>query len=588
MLSNSSVMTVSHHLGREGRYSGSRALVIGIDAYALAPPLSYAVSDAQAMRDALIELGFSSDAVTCLFDAEATKSAILTAYMQFAADGVDVDERLVVFFAGHGHTATGYRGEVGYLVPVDASPNDLASLIRWDELTGNSELIRAKHVFFIMDACYGGLMLTRALPAGSTRFLKDMLLRYSRQVLTAGKADEVVADAGGPMANHSVFTGHLIQGLLGAAVGDDGVLTAGGLMAYVYSKVATDKNSKQTPHYGHFDGDGDMILVEPESQSTGDELTKDLDSLIVVPVAEEDRSPDTRREKLDRAKSLLASSSTSIELHDFVMGEVRVFLAATSEDAFAMSEAYTDDDLLERLSRYEAAVGDLSIVLACVAFWAQPSNEIVLLKALSRSTDRLNVRSGQSAWLALRWYPAILETYSSGIAAVQGRRYDSLASIFFATPGESEHGRDERFFVGAISRAILELNRASVFQRIPGHEHQYTPMSEYLFKVLQPSLDDALFVGADYERAFDEFEVLLALSVVDLHVQAGEHVWGPTGRFGWKQQHGRGPLTIVTDAARHAGGDWGPLKAGLFGGEMERFEAAAVPYLETVSKLGWW
>lgn len=113
-------------------------------------------------------------------------------------------------------------------------------------------------------------------------------------------------------------------------------------------------------------------------------------------------------------------------------------------------------------------------------------------------------------------------------------------------------------------------------------------MSEYLFKILQPPVDNALFVGADYERAFDEFEVLFALSVVDLCVQRNEHVWAPTGRFGWKQQRGRGPLAIVMDEASAAAEDWPPLKAGLFGGKAERFEAAAVPYLEIVSKLSWW
>src|SRR5439155_10124504 len=112
----------------------------------------------------------------------------------------------------------------------------------WDDLTRNSELIRAKHMLFVMDACYGGLALTRNTQPGSARFLKDMMLRYSRQVLTAGKANEVVADSGGPLPAHSVFTGHLIEGLRGKATAANGVITANGLMAYVYQSVANDQN----------------------------------------------------------------------------------------------------------------------------------------------------------------------------------------------------------------------------------------------------------------------------------------------------------------------------------------------------------
>jgi hypothetical protein len=287
-------------------------------------------------------------------------------------------------------------------------------------------------------------------------------------------------------------------------------------------------------------------------------------------------------------KTLLSSSSASIELHDFIMNEVRVLLAETSEDSFAMRGTYTDDELLERLSRYESVSGDLSVLLACVAYWSQPSNANVLEKALARSIDRLQLQGGLSAWIALRWYPAILETYSTGIAAVQGNRYDSLASVFFTPAGASEHGREERYFAGAVSKAILDLNRVDLFKRVPGHERHFTPMSEYLFKILQPALDNALFLGADYERAFDEFEVLFALAVVDLRIQHGRHMWAPVGRFGWKQQQGEGPLGTLIDDARVAGPEWPPLKGGLFGGSAERFEAAATSFLGQVKNLNWW
>ena len=131
-----------------------------------------------------------------------------------------------MFFAGHGHTVSGIRGETGFLVPYDAKPNDNSTLIRWDELTRGSELIYAKHILFSMDACHGGLALSRSVRPGSLRFLTDMMLRHARQVLTARRADEVVADSGGPLPNHSVFTGHLIEGLRGSAAGGHDIITA--------------------------------------------------------------------------------------------------------------------------------------------------------------------------------------------------------------------------------------------------------------------------------------------------------------------------------------------------------------------------
>jgi uncharacterized caspase-like protein len=167
-----------------------------------------------------------------LLDEEASRSAVMTTFLRLANDAREND-RVFVFFAGHGYTRPGRRGEVGHLVPVDGDPGNLASLVRWDDLTKNADLLAAKHVLFIMDACYGGLAVARALAPGASRFLKDMLRRYSRQVLTAGKANEVVADCGGPRPGHSMFTGHLLEALEGGAADADGIVAASAVMAYV-------------------------------------------------------------------------------------------------------------------------------------------------------------------------------------------------------------------------------------------------------------------------------------------------------------------------------------------------------------------
>ena len=159
-------------------YAGSHALIVGINQYEKASPLSYAVNDALEIKNILAhDFGFPLENISYLTDAAATKSAILKAFFRFTKDEVGLDDRVLVFFAGHGHTLTGSRGEIGYLVPYDADMSDYSTLIRWDDLTRNSELIRSKHVLFIMDACYGGLALMRHAQPGSTRFLKDMGLR---------------------------------------------------------------------------------------------------------------------------------------------------------------------------------------------------------------------------------------------------------------------------------------------------------------------------------------------------------------------------------------------------------------------------
>jgi len=245
-------------------YRNSWALVIGINTYQNISPLTYAKNDSDSIASILTsELGFLKEHVTVLQDKDATREAIFQVYLDHVHIAGSPDDRLLVFFAGHGVTLTGYQGYVGYLVPVDGHPARPASLIRWDDLTRNADLIPAKHILFILDACFSGLALKRAVYPGVQRFLSEMLQRRSRQVITAWKADEVVADGGGPEGRNSIFTGHLLQGLRGDAASKSGVLTAMGLMHYVYEKLANDAKSQQTPHYGYIDGDGDFVFVGP-------------------------------------------------------------------------------------------------------------------------------------------------------------------------------------------------------------------------------------------------------------------------------------------------------------------------------------
>lgn len=568
-------------------YTGSHALIIGINKYLNASPLGYAVSDAEEMKTVLTkELGFDEGNVTYLTDGEATRENIFKAYMKYAGEQYGIDDRIIVFFAGHGFTTSGIRGEVGYLVPCDGDPKDLSTLIRWDDLTRNSEIIRPKHILFIMDACYSGLALTRHTGPGSARFIKDMMLRYSRQVITAGKANEVVADAGGPLPNHSIFTGHLIEGIRGKASGENDILTASGLMAYVYNKVATDKNSGQTPHYGHFDGDGDFIIKAPILSQLEGKNDIDIDRLVVVPYPEVEEVAIASEDKVLKVKRLLSNESSSIELHDFLIEEIRRFLSMTSDDNFKVSGASSKEDLLERMAKYEKATNDLSSLLACLSYWYKSAHKNVLQKVISSSTDRLDDASGLRLWLDLRWYPMILEIYISGIAAIASEKYDALHAVFSTKLNNDSHRNGKNTFVEAVGRKMSDL--ANVFKSIPGHERYHVPMSEYLFKILQPQLDEILFMGRSYEGAFDNFEVMLALALADLNKQNDNNAWGPVGRFGWKQaRDSNPPLSRIIKEAKDQGRNWGPLKAGMFGGDIDRFTLAADEYKGFIDRLSW-
>jgi peptidoglycan/xylan/chitin deacetylase (PgdA/CDA1 family)/uncharacterized caspase-like protein len=247
-----------------GSYSQSWAIVVGIDEYARWPRLQYAVRDARSVREALIQkFGFAAERIVTLENKDATRANILAAFHdKLAHGGMQKNDRLFVFFAGHGATRKLTSGrDLGYIIPVDSDPQQFATdAIPMSELQNIAESVTAKHTLFVMDACYSGLGLTRG--GGNGNFLRDNARRVGRQMLTAGGADQLVAD-GGPNG-HSVFTWALLQGLGGKGdLNGDGIITATELAAYVAPAVASA--SSQTPAFGSLPGSegGDFVFELP-------------------------------------------------------------------------------------------------------------------------------------------------------------------------------------------------------------------------------------------------------------------------------------------------------------------------------------
>ncbi len=243
-------------------YGASWALVVGINEYRSADPLNYAVSDARAVAAALPRLGF--DRVRLLVDGEATKAAIERVIYQEFQDRMGPDDRLFVFFAGHGITVTLPRGgEEGYLIPVDGDPRHPAlTAIAMDEIRKMGRRVRAKHILFAIDSCFSGFALSRDITAEAARNVEvvAMLQEPVVQVLTAGrKGQKAVEDQG-----HGLFTRRLLDALRGLADQDGrGFVTTTQLAAWLAPRVARDSGGRQTPQYSALDGEGDFVFFLP-------------------------------------------------------------------------------------------------------------------------------------------------------------------------------------------------------------------------------------------------------------------------------------------------------------------------------------
>lgn len=216
----------------------SWAVVIGINEYDKVRRLTYAKPDAESVAGVLKAQGFQ---VAALYDQHATRRAILGELSDKLVDRVGEQDRVVIYFAGHGETKQAKGGkEVGFLLPVEAEQDALAETgIPMSMIRDLADALPAKQVLFLVDVCYGGIagQQFRSLPKYTAEYLKAITRERGRQLITAGGPKQEAME--GPEWGHSVFTYYVLEGLTKgtADLNSDGIIPASELYAYLDERV---------------------------------------------------------------------------------------------------------------------------------------------------------------------------------------------------------------------------------------------------------------------------------------------------------------------------------------------------------------
>lgn len=212
-----------------------------------------------------------------------------------------------------------------------------------------------------------------------------------------------------------------------------------------------------------------------------------------------------------------------LRLFDAVAIEARRIASALRDPQFSAQAAWPDEEFKRRVAALDELLTDLVRAEALMGRWSTPAMRDSLTLGPRRLSDGAGEGSGNSGFLALQWYPALLLSYAGGIAAVAAEAYSSLVALMHTRVSTS---RGDMRLVEAATTGLGDLRKH--FRVLPGHDREHVPFSEYLYNVLKVALDETLFLGAEYERAFDTFEILYA---VEFCHQTGRG-WGPIGRFG--------------------------------------------------------
>jgi hypothetical protein len=198
-------------------------VAIGIDHYQNWPVLSTAVSDATGFARLLTSKFGFENALPPLTEKNATRRAIDSLIDDDLRTRLHPEDSLIIFFAGHG-TTQNYKvsdrdaDRTGYIVPWDARPpgahEHYSDYLKVEDLLRTISTLPPAHILVILDSCHSGMALGSQFSTSrdDARFQRDVLKKWSRSVITSAQGDQVAADRG-PVPDHSLFTGLMIQGL---------------------------------------------------------------------------------------------------------------------------------------------------------------------------------------------------------------------------------------------------------------------------------------------------------------------------------------------------------------------------------------
>jgi hypothetical protein len=247
---------IVHHIARRRNVW---AVVIGINDYPRVRKLKYAVNDAKAFYDLLVNTNqIPAENVFLLVNDQADLKQMRSTLGTRIKNKASRDDMVIIYFAGHGATERDPMSPDGdglekYLLPYDADPKDLyASALPMREITHIFNRIRAERLIFLADACYSGASGGRTVSITGVRanlsdaFLERISSGKGKIIITASSANEVSVEK--DELGHGVFTYYLVQGLLGKADADqDGLITVDEAYRYVSDKVTQATGQEQHP-----------------------------------------------------------------------------------------------------------------------------------------------------------------------------------------------------------------------------------------------------------------------------------------------------------------------------------------------------
>ncbi|MEW1881035.1 toll/interleukin-1 receptor domain-containing protein [Rhodococcus sp. NPDC080181] len=332
-------------------------------------------------------------------------------------------------------------------------------------------------------------------------------------------------------------------------------------------------------------------------------------------------------------KTFILDPTKRIELDDLIASETqRVLAELKSTDRFPLNVTAENADRVERdqdlliaelATDYWHLIEPLCWSLQVAARYATTGEQLTpwirALRALH--TFAAEMVGGRTVLIRLRYMPMLAYVVTSAVATVGDERWDNFRQLLiettvplragdttvtsvaeavdFYTPFAEAGKNAPSALAYAAERDEYTLESALAALRNQSITYRLQPTADWMCAMLRPVFAGQFADNDSYENAFDRAEIMLGLVTTDsismfaqqnpdLSWLSGTHWFG---RSAWRYKHSRtNPVHEYAQLLDTAGTNFGPLKAGLFGGQKDRAKAAMKSYAEQLAKVsrGYW
>lgn len=286
-------------------------------------------------------------------------------------------------------------------------------------------------------------------------------------------------------------------------------------------------------------------------------------------------------------KRLLSDDRHRIRLHDLVRDETELtFQRLQTEFADLLKTQRQEGRLVRGMEIMWNSIELLRAMCISGAYWAQHSHHRTFSDPIQRlATDPGEGQGGVHLNETVRAIPSVMVLYACGIAALA---HDNLGMLFalLTQPQIMRRGAREPLVQSLDWQNVQEMFRGRKENR------EYFPASEWLFLKCREPLRSLIPGDGDYERLFDQFEMLRSLASLDMKVKSqygetADHLWAPGGRFVWKyaRYHDDDDVSMFEALKQLPGLAQAAASASLLHGDASRFPLAIERFGECVAKM---